>query len=127
MEVSGAVRPIYGSLGVKQLILQGLLYQMAALHLYNFILVFLYWCTCFVRFASQMTKKSPSDSQEIPHILWNKDVHYRINKRPPPVHILSQINPIHDSSSEILKIYFNNILPPTVRPSKWCVFHRSTH
>jgi hypothetical protein len=60
-------------------------------------------------------------SQEIPRILWNPKVHYRIHKCPAPVPILSQLNPTSWRSISIL------YLPHTPGSPQWSISLRIPH
>ena len=58
-------------------------------------------------------------SQEIPCISRNPKVHYRTHKRPPPIPILGQPNPVHIPTSHLLEIHPNIFHQSTPRSPKW--------
>ena len=66
-------------------------------------------------------------SKEIPCISRNPKVHYRTHKRPPPVSILGQPNPVHIPTYHLLEIHPNIIHPSAPRSPQWSPSLRFPH
>jgi hypothetical protein len=59
------------------------------------------------------------ESQEMTCLLWNLTVHFCVHMILPLVPLLSQLNPVHNSSPYFPEIHSNIIFPPTPSSSKW--------
>jgi hypothetical protein len=69
--------------------------------------------TVYVLHVAELFSKAADSSatQELPNILENPKVQYRVHERS-LVHILSQINPVRTSTTRLSKICLNIVLPP---------------
>jgi hypothetical protein len=67
--------------------------------------------TNFTQLSPAWEAANCTDTQELPNILRNPKVHYCVHNSPPLVPILSQIDPVHATSSYLSKIHFNIIHP----------------
>jgi hypothetical protein len=63
--------------------------------------------------SSSLEAASCPATQELPDILRNPKVHYRVHKNPPLAPIQSQINLVHIIPSYLSKIHFSIIHPLT--------------
>ena len=108
--------------------------QISQLPIMQFFFPFTSYLVPFTYLLTYSMVQSPSweanwfaVSQEIPRISQNPKVHYRTHKRPPPVCILSQPNPVHIPISHLLEIHTNIIHPSTPRSPQWSPSLRFPH
>jgi len=79
------------------------------------------WCRVLLEKLTglQLVKKFPA--------FHGTRIHYRTHKRPPPVSILGQPNPVHIPTSHLLEMRPNIIHPSTPRSRQWSPSLRFPH
>jgi hypothetical protein len=88
------------------------------IYLLTYVLTFL--LTYSFHGAVLLEKRTgPQLVKKFPAFLWNPKVRYRIHKCPPPIPILSQLDPARVPTSHFLEVHLNIILPSMPGSSKW--------
>jgi hypothetical protein len=77
--------------------------------------------------SSSWEAVSRAATRELPSILWNPKVHYRVHKSPPLVPILNQISPVRTTTSYRSNIHFNILQPPRSWFSQWSLSFWLSH
>jgi hypothetical protein len=77
--------------------------------------------------SSSWKANTQSTAHDIPRVLLNPKVDYRIHNCQQLVPIPRQINTIHSLPSDVFNIHFNIILPFKPRYSKWSLSFRFPH
>jgi hypothetical protein len=88
---------------------------------YRYLHLFVYFISFFLRTLWSRVLENLTDFQlamKFPDF-FGTEIHYHIHKCPSPVPILSQLDTVHATTSHVLKIHLNIILPSTPGFAKW--------